>query len=239
VNARPTRIRLLPAAAVALLLLFGLKAAGLGEDLSAFLGAGPARAEDPEAEHTTEAQDQPSADEHAAEPAADHADEVPKPENGPTASEADVLESLAARREQLDKRARELDMREKVLAAAEKRIEERIAELKTIEGRIEAMFGQRDEKAEKQLADLVKMYEAMKPASAAAIFDTLEQSVLIDVIRRMKPAKASPILAAMKPDRAREVTVELARIDQLPQTADAPEEAAPDPEAPLPLPPGG
>ena len=86
---------------------------------------------------------------------------------GPTASEADVLESLAARREQLDARERELDMREKVIAAAEKRVEERITELKQIEQRIETMFGKRDEQEEAQLASLVKTYEAMKPADAA------------------------------------------------------------------------
>jgi len=228
-----TRVRLLPAAVTALALLLGLKAVGLGDEMTAFLGAGPARAEDPK----PEAAPAPARAEHAP---ATEAEAAPKAENSKTASESDVLESLAQRREQLDARARELDMREKVLAAAEKRIEKRIAELKTIEGRVEALFGQRDEKAEKQLADLVKMYEAMKPANAAAIFDTLEQSVLIDVVRRMKPAKASPILAAMKPDRAREVTVELARIDAIPETMDTGAPASsPETEALPPLPPGG
>lgn len=226
---RPGRMRLLPAAAAALALLLGLKAVGLGEELVAFLGAGPARAEDPApGQHSSKT---PVPAPGAAAPASGAVAE-------PTASEADVIEGLSRRREQLDARARELDMREKVLAAAEKRVEQRIAELKSIEGRIEAMFGQRDEKAERQLADLVRMYEAMKPASAAAIFDTLEQDVLIDVIRRMKPAKASPILAAMKPDRAREVTVELARINALPQVA-GPGAGTVAPDAPLPLPPGG
>lgn len=227
-NRATPRLRILPAAATALVLLLGLKAAGIGEELSAFLGAGPARAADPAAET------------HPADAAPEAPPASPeRTEQEPTASEADVMDSLSRRREQLDERSRQLDMREKVIAAAEKRVEQRIAELKEIEGRIETMFGQRDEKVEKQLVDLVKMYETMKPANAAAIFDTLEQDVLIDVIRRMKPAKASPILAAMKPDRAREITVELARIDALPKSADELTPAAAAPEAPLPLPPGG
>jgi flagellar motility protein MotE (MotC chaperone) len=221
------RIRVLPAAAAVLMLLFGLKAVGLGEEMSAFLGAGPARAEDPkpEAGHAPEAEES-----------------VPLQDtvSGPTASESDVLESLSRRREQLDERAREIDMREKVLAAAEKRVEQRIAELKAVEARIEVLFGQRDEKGEKQLADLVKMYEAMKPASAAAIFDSLEQDVLIDVVRRMKPAKASPVLAAMKPERARDITVELARLEALPADLDVPPPTgAAETEVLPPLPPGG
>lgn len=212
------RVRILPAGALALGLLLALKMAGLGEEGWALLGAGQAWAEEKAA-----AEELPAPEEsHEAAPAPEEAHSEtalpPQMASGPTASESDVLERLAQRREQLDAREREIDMREKVLGAAEKRIEERIAELKTIEGRIEAMFGKRDEQEEKQLSDLVKMYETMKPVSAAAIFDTLEQGVLIDVIRRMKPAKASPVLAAMKPDRAREVTVELARIEALPST---------------------
>lgn len=221
------RMRLLPAAAIGLALLLGLKAVGLGEEFSAMFGAGPARAESPPAA---------GAAEHPAAPAPAH-DAAPAatcpPAGEPTASEADVLESLAQRREQLDAREREIDLREKTLAAAEKRVEQRIAELKAIQGNVEALFGKRDEQQEKQLADLVKMYETMKPANAAAIFDTLDQAVMIDVIRRMKPAKASPILAAMKPERARDVTVELARLEALPDPA-APAAAA----APA-APPGG
>jgi len=162
------------------------------------------------------------------------------PSDGPTASESDVLERLSDRRKQLDARERDLDMREKLIGAAEKRVEERIVELKTIEGRIETMFGKRNEQEEAQLAGLVKMYETMKPAAAAAIFNTLEQGVLIDVMSRMKPAKAAPVLAAMTPERAQEVTVVLARHFEMPAAEDAAAaDPAPPPSAGDPAPPGG
>ena len=48
----------------------------------------------------------------------------------------------------------------------------------------------------------------MKPRDAAAIFNDLDMPVLLQVLDRMKEAKAAPILAAMQPDRAREATTE-------------------------------
>ncbi len=50
----------------------------------------------------------------------------------------------------------------------------------------------------------------MKPRDAAAIFNDLDQPVLLQVIDRMKEAKAAPILAAMQPDKARDLTAKLA-----------------------------
>lgn len=243
-QARPrSALRLLPAAALALTLLLALKLAGFGSEIAALLGPRTAQAEEhaaaePAAEHgdagaaAGEAgHEAPDAHGDAAKDA--EAEDTDPGASGPTASEADVLESLATRREQLDARERDLDMREKVIAAAEKRVEERITELKAIEANIETMFGKRDEQEEAQLASLVKTYEAMKPGDAAQIFDTLEINVLLDVLSRIKPAKAAPILAAMKPERAQEVTVELARRYKLPEQAAAElPPAAPPAEAP-------
>src|SRR5262249_52615266 len=50
-----------------------------------------------------------------------------------TAGERAVLESLQQRRRELDARAREIDVRDSLLKAAEKRIEQRVQELKELE----------------------------------------------------------------------------------------------------------
>ncbi len=52
----------------------------------------------------------------------------------------------------------------------------------------------------------------MKAREAAQIFDDLETSVLLQIVDRMKDSKAAPILAAMHPDKAREVTARLAEM---------------------------
>ena len=54
----------------------------------------------------------------------------------------------------------------------------------------------------------MKLYEAMKPRDAATIFNDLEMPVLLQVVDRMKEAKAAPVLAAMQPDKARDLTAQ-------------------------------
>ena len=56
----------------------------------------------------------------------------------------------------------------------------------------------------------------MKPKDAARIFEQLDMVVLLDVIERMKERKSAPILAKMKPQRAKEITLELAQRRGLP-----------------------
>ena len=59
-------------------------------------------------------------------------------------AERAILESLQKRRAELDARAHDLDVREDLLRAAEKRVGGRIEELKELEGRISAALQQRD-----------------------------------------------------------------------------------------------
>ena len=54
------------------------------------------------------------------------------------------------------------------------------------------------------------MYESMKPRDAAKIFDRLDVNVLLQVASMMSPRSMSEILALMTPDRAEQLTVELA-----------------------------
>jgi flagellar motility protein MotE (MotC chaperone) len=55
------------------------------------------------------------------------------------------------------------------------------------------------------------MYEGMNPKKAAQIFDKLDQTVLVDVASVMNPRKLAPVLAAMTPESAQRLTVELAK----------------------------
>jgi flagellar motility protein MotE (MotC chaperone) len=52
----------------------------------------------------------------------------------------------------------------------------------------------------------------MRPREAAVIFEELELPVLLTILDRMREAKAAPVLGAMRPERARLVTAELARM---------------------------
>lgn len=135
-----------------------------------------------------------------------------------TEAEVRILENLRERRDSLDRQAEELVLRENLLIATEQRIEEKIAELKELETKIQSLLRQHDEEAEEKLQSLVKMYQSMKPKQAAAIFEQLDMEILIDVAERMKEAKFALIMAKMNPGRAKELTVELAKKRSLPPT---------------------
>ena len=133
-----------------------------------------------------------------------------------TQSDIDLLQALRERSLKLDERERELDQRNAVLKAAEKRLEEKVADLDAVKLELQQMLARNNEQEDGRLRSLVKIYESMKPKEAAAIFDKLEINVLLGVVERMKENKVAPILASMQPDRARQVTDMLADKSQRP-----------------------
>ena len=128
----------------------------------------------------------------------------------PSAGERAVLESLNQRRQELEARARELDVRENLLAATEKRVEARLAEIKEAEARINATVHKKDEAEAARFKSLVSMYENMKAKDAAKIFDRLDMRVLLELASQINARRMSDILAQMSPDVAERLTGEIA-----------------------------
>jgi flagellar motility protein MotE (MotC chaperone) len=128
-----------------------------------------------------------------------------------SASERAILERLQARRQELETRAREIDIRESLLKAAEKRIESRVDELKGVEAGIKSATEQKGEADSARFKGIITMYEGMKPKDAAKIFDRLEMPVLFEIASQIAPRKMSDILGLMQPEAAERLTVELAR----------------------------
>jgi flagellar motility protein MotE (MotC chaperone) len=124
--------------------------------------------------------------------------------------EVEVLTSLAKRRTELDAREQSLTMRANLLEATEKRVDAKIAALKTLEIQMQTLLGQRDAAQQKQIEALVKTYSAMRPKDAARIFNSLDDSVLLSVAQEMKPDVLGAILAQMQEDNAQKLTVALA-----------------------------
>jgi flagellar motility protein MotE (MotC chaperone) len=129
---------------------------------------------------------------------------------GQSPSERALLDRLSERRQELDKRSRELDIREGLIAEAEKRIDARLAEIKAAKASLAVAVKQKNEAEAARFKGLVTMYETMKPRDAAKIFDRLETNVLIEVASQINPRNMSEIMALMSPDSAQRLTVELA-----------------------------
>ncbi len=182
----------------------------------------------------------PAKDEKDAGPALKVTDKAPDPpkleiagnsyplEQGKFSSpgERAVLERLQDRRHELDTRKRDIEMRETLLKAAEKRLEAKVMELRDMESRVNTAMGRRDKAEANRFKSIVAMYENMKAKDAARIFDRLDIRILVEVSTQMNPRKMSEILAMMTPESAEKPTVESAYhasaqsrsgVDQLPK----------------------
>lgn len=142
--------------------------------------------------------------------------DVAAEEAGLSANEIIVLRSLQARREALDERETGVETREAAAAAAETRLQEQIAELKAVETQIQGLLTQMDTKRDERMASLVKSYESMKPKDAARIFDSMEDAVLLDLAKSMKPATLAAVMSSMQTKRAEALTRMLADLSKSP-----------------------
>jgi len=138
-----------------------------------------------------------------------------------SASEVDVLTSLTQRRAQLDARERGLDMRENLLNASEGRVNQKVSALQALQTQIQGLLKARDDAQQAQINSLIKTYgpDGMKPAQAAVIFNSMPDEVLIPIAKGMKPGDLGAVMAKMNPDAAQRLTVKLAALLKLPETA--------------------
>jgi flagellar motility protein MotE (MotC chaperone) len=138
----------------------------------------------------------------------------PVPDGPPPVSDSEraLLQDLRQRRSELDARSEAVTARESLMAATEQKLTARVGELQKLQKKLEGLDAAQKQKEEAGWQGLVKLYEAMKPRDAATIFNDLQMPVLLQVLDRMKDAKAAAVMAAMNPDKARDVTAELAQM---------------------------
>lgn len=129
--------------------------------------------------------------------------------------ELDILQSLAERRDKLEERSKEVDLKEKLLEATEMRINDKINEIRSLKVEVQKLLDEYNAKEKVKVQGLVKIYENMKPKDAAQIFNELEMPILLEVIDQMGARKVAPVLANMDPLRAKDVTRELVEYRKL------------------------
>jgi flagellar motility protein MotE (MotC chaperone) len=220
--------RLLPLTIAALASLLAMKSidmvrAAVPADLHLTLMAAAAEHPDPAA-HPAAA---PAAQAAAPAPAQPPASAQPPaaapaaPPAPPVISESEkaILLELRQRRDELDTREAAVKARESVLTAAEQKLSGRVEELQTLQKRLEGLDAARKQREDASWQGLVKLYESMKPRDAANIFNDLAMPTLLQIVDRMKETKAAAVMAAMNPDKARDVTAQLAKLRSQPDAA--------------------
>ena len=196
------RARLLPAVIVALAVAAALKVGDL------WLGFDGASAQTQPLTAMIEAQQQ-------AETAKTEPQDAPPPELQSSEVERRILEQLADRRTALEMREQALDTREAVIAAAEIRLEESIAEFRQERERLLALRSDQEAQDAAQIEALISAYERMRSKDAAAIFNALDEDILVAVASGMRTQALAGALAEMQPEKARQLTILLAERERI------------------------
>ena len=138
---------------------------------------------------------------------------------GISPAELRIIQSLSKRRDALDARDADFATTLPLMVAAEQKLDAKLQALEALKGEISALVGQVDEKEKAETDRLVAVYSAMRPKEAAAVFNTLDDSVRLPVAAAMRPRTLAAIMAQMPPAGARELTEKLAKRFQAQQFA--------------------
>lgn len=136
-------------------------------------------------------------------------------------NERRILERLALRRRELEEREAALDAREAVVAASEQRLADRLSAFAAERADLEARRAEIDAADAEEIEALASAYERMRARDAAAIFNELDEDILLRVVAGMRTQALAGVLAEMAPDKARRLTTLLA--DERPRPDAAPE----------------
>ena len=130
---------------------------------------------------------------------------------------ADVAAELAERRDSLDQRERDLELRETVVTSAESRIAKQLERLEQLRTELKTLSDGVKAKDEAEITQLIRMYESMKAKSAALVFNELDLKVLLPIVKKMRDSKLASVIALMDPIKAKQITAALSQPTQLPR----------------------
>ncbi len=128
----------------------------------------------------------------------------------PEAEPSVLLAALQTRESQLAERESYIDRRQQVLEVAETRIKEQMQALEDAQAQLSATLTLADDAAENDISHLTEMYERMKPAEAAGIFETMDIGFAAGFFARMRPESSAAIMAQLPADLAYSVSVIMA-----------------------------
>jgi flagellar motility protein MotE (MotC chaperone) len=128
---------------------------------------------------------------------------------GLSPAELQVLQSLGARRGQLDQRETDLNTQLALMAAAEAKLDAKVKALNGLKGDIQGLMGQANAKEQAEVDRMVKVFEAMKAKDAAPRMTVLADNVRLPIAAKMKERVLSAILAQMSPAEAKRLTESL------------------------------
>ena len=122
----------------------------------------------------------------------------------------DLLKAIRERSATLDDQSAALEDRIRTLEIIEKRIDEKLVELRRSHSDLEKLVAYANEASAEDIALLAKMYEQMKPQKAGEIFDKMNPTFAAGFLTEMNSESAALILTNMSTDKAYEASMIIA-----------------------------
>jgi flagellar motility protein MotE (MotC chaperone) len=147
-------------------------------------------------------------------PAANPVPEVKDVLDDPLKKERDLLAALQKRQKELDIRESGLKAEEQKVLALKKEIMEKIDALKSLETQLSSKLDTDKTNDAKSLKDLAKVYEATPAPKAAAMLEKLDVRTAAGITIHMKRERAGLIWGHLTPQKAVAITNEITRTAQ-------------------------
>jgi len=125
-------------------------------------------------------------------------------------SSKDALQ-LRRQHQALQAKEKELEQREALVGQAEKRAQDKIAELLQLEARIQAMLAEEESIKNKKIKRLTAVYEGMKAERAAPVIAQMDLDIVVRIFSRMSEKQVGKILSYLKPKQAVVISQALTR----------------------------
>jgi len=126
--------------------------------------------------------------------------------------ERSLFEVLEKRRTELDERERRLEKESEQLLLLRASLEEKIAELKSLQTQVDEMLKRAETQKSRELKNLVGVYESMKPQEAAEILQQMDEPMALQIVAGMSTESVSKILATMDKVKAAEFSKRLVTV---------------------------
>ncbi|MEQ9436678.1 hypothetical protein [Hyphomonas sp.] len=122
--------------------------------------------------------------------------------------------TLMADQKQMEALYEELTSQELDLRARKQELDKRAADLDAVQQALAARWDEMQKESANDVTHLARMYGTMKPDQAAAIFNQMDPDFAGSFLRLMRSEQAGLILASMETRKAYEVSLRLAELNK-------------------------
>lgn len=124
---------------------------------------------------------------------------------------AELTKDMDAKQRQVAGTAQSLEMRERLLQATNGRLENKMSTMPPQQPVDTKAKAEEQKKDDESILQLVKVYQSMKPKTAARVFETLDLEIQVAVAQKMRSQALAKMMDAMSAESAVRLTTALAR----------------------------